>query len=321
MIDDENPFLLTDIEDKKTNEYTIEDYIKIQKKLEDKKQKIDFYLDKLYPEGGMTTTLYEMKRRVMKGLNAKIIDLITPEKKLHKVGNGGAGNRCFVCCTALGDNRHEYSMGILKSLEEVGYNGYFLLLNGGFPNPTGTEYKYMGVPYNFKIYMILEAANLGFTKVFWIDAACYAVNNPDKLFDLLDNGSDSIFRYFDSNCFQPDTYKNICFPQTIDLLNKLVNRDVTTDKTVNSIVFGLNLSSLKIQSFIEQYYEMVKLGSPFLSAFPEEIVFSTIFNKDEYKYIFNNDKIPYQYLYIHESYINLENAKKLGYFFVQRSYI
>jgi len=313
----ENPFLIN-IEDKQ--EYTIDDYINIQEKLD--KKDLNLFFESLYPEGEIRTTLDEMKRRCTKGIKGKVIDIsnpVLPIKRIFTVGNGGDRKKCFVCCTALLDNRCDASQTILQSLEEVGFNGHFLLLNGGFPNPTGTELKYCGIPYNFKIYMILEAKKLGFEKVIWIDAACYALNNPECLFELLDDGCDTVFRAFPPNFFEPNTYKNICFPKTIELMSKLVDRDVKDDTTVNSIVFGLNLKSEKVLKMIEEYYEMVKVGLPFLSAFPEELVFSCIMNKPEYKYVFSNKNSMYK-LYINEIYLNKEDAKNHGYYFLQRKY-
>lgn len=312
-----NPFLI-DVEEK--DFYTIEDHIKIQTKLLEHGKNIDEFMDSLYPDCGMRTSLSEMKRRCKKGLNAQIINIsnpILPEIEMHKIGDGGNGKNCFVCCTPLSDDRFTASKTIIDSLIEVGFNGHFLLLNGGFPNPTGKEMKYVGVPYCFKIFMILEAKKRGFEKVIWIDAACYAVNNPDQLFEKMDT-SEAIFRTFPPNCFAPETYNNICFPKTIELLNKLVNRDVRNDTTINSIVFGLNLSCNRINYFIDEYYKMVELGLPFLTAFPEEIVFSALMNKPECADIL--EKANSHNLYIHECYLNKENAKHAGYFFVQRGY-
>ena len=315
----ENPFLL-DIVDKE--EYTVEDYLDIQAKLELRNQTIDPFLDSLYPKSGMRTTLEEMKRRCKKGLNAKIIDTtnpVLPEQKLHKIGDGGNNKRCFVCCTPLLDNRCEYSKSIIQSLEEVGFNGHFLILNGGFPNPTGKEMKYVGVPYCFKIFMMMKAEKLGFDKVIWIDAACYAVNNVDILFDQLEQ-HDTVFRVFPPNCFGEDTCKNNCFPKTIELHSSIVNRNIELDVNVNSIVFGLNVSSSKVKSLICEYTEMVSLGLPFLTAFPEEEVLSTLMNNVEYKYMLSNAERS-RMLYIHEHYACRSEAKAHGFKFMQRQYV
>jgi len=312
----ENPFII-DITDKK--KYSFEDYVNVQKQLEEKN--IDKFLENLYPKEKMRTTFEEMKRRTTRGICQKIIDISNnniPEKQLFKIGNGGNGKNCFVCCTSLFNDRYTASLSIKESLENVGFNGYFLLLNGGFPNPTGIEMKYLGVPYSFKIFMMLEAKNLGFERVIWLDAACYAVNNPEQLFDIVAE-DDVIFRAFPPNCFNPDTCVNIIFPKTVELLSNLVKRDIRDDINVNSIVFGLNFRSSKIDNFINEYYEMVKLGLPFLSSFPEEIVFTSIFNKPEYKYVFKNRNEILK-LYIHETYLDKEQAKNYGYYFLQRAY-
>jgi hypothetical protein len=312
----ENPFLL-DVEDKET--YDFQDYVEIQEKLQEKN--LDVFLESLYPEEKMRTTLEEMKRRTCKGIHQIMIDLSSnevPTIQLFKVGNGGDGKNCIVCYKSLFISRYDASSTILQSLEEAGFNGHFMLLAGGFPNPSGTEMKYAGVPYSFKIFMMLEAKKRGFERVLWIDSVCYALNNPEPLFELLKR-DDAIFRAFAPNCFAPDTCKNIVFPRTIELLSQLVQRDIRNDTNVNSIVFGLNFNSPKINQFINEYYEMVKLGLPFLSSFPEEIVFTSLFNKPEYHYLFKNSHESQQ-LYIHELYLNKHDAKNHGYFFYQRFY-
>lgn len=310
-----NPFLL-DIQDQEN--YDIHDYIQIQQKINEKD--LDLFIESLYSKEPINYSLTEMKRRCTKGIHQQLIDLSTnelPSIQLVKIGNGGDGKNCIVCCKPLFIDRYIVSENIIQSLEDVGFNGHFMILNGGFPNPTGTEMKYAGVPYSFKIFMMLEAKKRGFDFVIWIDSVCYAVNNLEPLFDKIKR-DDAIFRSFSPNCFMPDTCKQIIFPKTIEYLNKLVDRDIRNDTNVNSIVFGLNLTSPQILEFIQEYYEMVKCGLPFLSNFPEEIVFTSIFNKPYYHYVFKNSNENCK-LYIHAAYSNKENAKSQGYYFIQQS--
>lgn len=316
----ENPFLL-DIEDKK--EYTNEELNEIQNMLREKD--IDYIIEDGFRDN-FKWGIVHVRNRCTRGLNQTLIDLsnnLLPQKKLFKVGNGGDGKNCIVCSTPLSNDRYEFSQSILKSLEEVGFNGHFYLLNGGFPTPLGIEMKYVGVPYSFKIFTMVEAYNLGFDKIIWIDAACYAVNNPQRLFDILDK-NDSLFKWFLPNIFETnpnvESYDLTVFPKTLDLLNRLTNRNVRRDFNVNSIVFGLNLTSEKNRGFISEYYGMVKLGLPFLSTFPEEVVFSTIFNNPDYNYVFYYNDIEIDKLYINECYANKDTAKNAGFFFLQRYY-
>ena len=301
------------------HEYTNEDLVVIQNKLREKN--LDEFIEYLYPKGRQFNTPFDfISQRVKRGITAKLIDIPNnslPSKNLYKIGNGNKNN-CFVCCsTSLNSDRDYMTHDIHESLKKVGFNGYFYLFNGSFPNPTNTELKYAGVPYCFKIFMMLEAKKLGFDKVIWIDAGCYAVNNPEPLFDLLSE-NDVVFRSFPSNMFE--SFNHTVFPQTIELLNKLTNKDIRNDIKINTIVFGLNLNSEKIKDFIKEYYEMVKIGLPFLSYFPEEVVFGSILNKPEYKYVFNNSG-KMERLYIHEIHCSKEHARNCGYYFQQRIYI
>jgi hypothetical protein len=318
----ENPFVL-DILDKQ--DYSNDDLRDIQNKLNLKKETVENLIKELYPFGddNYKISLDDMLNRCTKGVVQKLIDNendVYPAKVLYKIGNGGDKKNCFVCCTPLSNNRDSISKNIYQSLEKVGFNGYFYLFNGGFPNPTGLEMKYAAVPYCFKIFMMLEAKKLGFEKIIWLDSACYAVNNPQRLFDILET-DDAIFRQFWPYTPGFLTYENTVFKDTIKILDETSRGNLVNSINVCTIVFGLNFASENINKFVEHYYEMVKLGTPFLSYYPEEVVITSIFNRDELKYLFYN-RGESNMLFIHEHNIcsDFQRAKIHGYFFVQRSY-
>jgi hypothetical protein len=318
-----NPFEL-DIEDKL--HYTNDELVEIQKKIEDKREQVVDMIKRMYPynDSNYKFSLELLVDRCSKGVCQKLIDVDTgiyPSKILYKIGDGGDKKNCFICCTTnLTNDRALRASQIQQSLEKVGFNGYFYLFNGGFPTPRGNEMKYLAVPYCFKIFMMLEAEKLGFEKIIWIDAGCYAVNNPQRLFDIL-NDDDAIFRQFWPHSPGIPTYENSVFKETINIINNITHGDLVNSISVCSVVFGVNMKSQKIQNFIDEYYEMVKLGTPFLSYFPEEVVISAIFNKEEYKYLFYNRHESLM-LFTHENYMcnNFEFAKNHGYYFVQRQY-
>jgi hypothetical protein len=305
-------------------EYTIEDYIDIQKQLENKN--IDGLLNSLFPPKSFFYEFDDFKKRCTRGLSQKFVDIsnnILPSKNLYKIGDGGDGKSCIVCCTTnfvccntnLTDStRYNSSKTIKESLELSGFNGYFYLFTGGFPNPTGIEMKYAGVPYCFKIFMMLEAKKKGFSKVIWIDSGCYSINNPKLLFDILET-EDTIFDYVKVG----NRYDRMCLKNTNELLSALTNTDFNTAQYIITIVFGFNLESKKIQSIINEYYDMVKLGLPFFSIFPEEIVLSAIFNKPEYKTLFSNNSERFK-LQVFEKYSNIDHAKQNGIYFYHRTY-
>jgi hypothetical protein len=321
-----NPFMI-DIPDKK--EYTIEEYDNIQKQLQSKN--VENIVESLYTSKNRYIELSEFKRRISRGLKQKIIDIssnLLPTKTLHKIGTGGNGKNCIVCCTPFtttenvenDSTRFTASQKIVKSLEEVGFNGYFYLLNGGFPNPTGTEMKYAGVPYCFKIFMMVEAYKQGFDKVIWIDSVCVAVNNPQKIFDILYEYDTIIPSINEDNNFEVMSCE-----KTVQLLSEVTGTIVNFDTYyVETVVFGLNLASPVIQKYIQEYYEMVKLGWPFFSVFPEEVVFSALFNKKEYKYLLDENHEKYKdekhKLKISDNRMNKDDAEKCGFYFYQVDY-
>lgn len=313
----ENPFLIN-IEDKL--DYDEKDYIDIQSKLNEKN--IDSIIESLYTNKNNFYDLNnDFKNRIGRGIKQQLINKSNslPIRTLYKIGNYDNNKNCIVCCTPFkhGNNSSRFlsSDNIYKSLKEVGYNGHFYLLNGGFPNPTGKEMKYAGVPYCFKIFMMLEAYNLGFTNVIWVDAGCYAINNPDSLFEILST-KDVLLKTIVGN----NNYDAMSFEKTIQLLNQITKCDLHDAEYIESIVFGLNMNSDKVKSFINEYYNMVELGWPFFSVFPEEIVFSSLFNKPNYRSLLDNNYIKNK-LYIHENIINETDAKNLGFYFHHKNYI
>jgi hypothetical protein len=301
-----NPFLI-DVKER-------DDWSSIQSKLREKEPELDALIASLYTEcpSDFGIPFDEIQRRVKRGIK-QALEPATQE--MFQIGDGGP--HCFVCSTpALGsDSRGALSLDIPASLEAVGFHGHFLLFQGGFPNPTGKERAFAGVPYCFKIFMMMEAQKRGFDKVIWIDAACLAVNNPTRLFDLLETDV-AVFRSFPANMFQ--RYNQYIFPAVLQGLNDVLGSDVKNDTCVNSIVFGLRMSAPEVVAFIEEYYRMVERGWPFLSHFPEEVVFAVLFNQDPESFFPNRPEHPM--LYINEGYLPSEEARKHGYYFIQRGH-
>ena len=309
---EKNPFLI-DIEDK--DEYDINDYINIQNQLNEKKEEICKLIQDFFPAECPFYELPDFIIRCSRGVKQQIIDIsnnILPTKNLYKVGDGGNGKNCIVCFSSIsmGTDKTRYlaSQTILKSLEDVGFNGYFYLFNGGFPNPTGTEMKYVGVPYCFKVFMMLEAKKKGFENVIWIDSRICAINNPQPLFDILNDNH--MLAYL---CMSNNNYHAMVFKQTIELLNKINNNNLHDAVYIASGVFGLNMKSKTVEKIIDDYYEMVKLGYPFFSVFPEEIVLTSIFNKEEYKHALNFNPVLFKLLTF-ETKLTKKEAAEQGYY-------
>lgn len=235
-------------------------------------------LFELYPKDQNYTTIEDFLGRCSKGISQTLIDEekgLFPTRDLLKIGKGS--DNCFVCCVPYDGIRDVMLDKIVNELRKTGFNGYFYLRKGGFPNPTGKEIQYVGVPYCFKIFMMLEAHNLGFNKVIWVDSACLPLCDPSYLFEWLDyhgallsgwNTHYSMWRYI--------------LPSTWRLLKDLTGIDVLQGRYVHTRIFGLKMASTLTKKLIKEYYEFVELGTPFLSCYPEEFVLTALLGKFDY---------------------------------------
>ena len=277
-----NPFQIP-FEEKK--ELTEADWIQMQNEL--KKINIFDLVEAAYPKEISSKTTWfskpDIKKksdfigRIRRGVNQVMIDPAKnklPQKKLIQINQGG--DCCIVSFASYNGTYAEKLETIPKDLEKTGFQGYFLSMTGGFPNPTGKEIQYSGVPYCFKIFALLEAQKLGFDKVLWIDAAIQPLNNPKPLFDQIEKTG--CFFNFRKNG------KRYLLPQTREILLQETGIDMYTTPSVRAQIVGLDLKAPHVKQFIEEYYALVKLGTPFMSCFPEEHVFGALAAKQPKKF-------------------------------------
>jgi hypothetical protein len=259
---------------------THEDYLQIQEKLSSKRDQIEKMVLEMYPtdrEG--YTTQEDFIARCTRGTCQILIDPKKgwfPEVKLEKIGAGG--DRCIVTSVPYLRIYPELARAKVKQLQDVGFNGYYLYLIGGYPNPTGVEIQYVGVPYAIKVFAMLEAQKRGFQKVIWVDSATKPLRDPAPLFERLERTGAFIHGW---PC--PEDVWRFVMPKTLQILKELTGTDVLKSTYVNSIVFGLKMDTKLAKKFIASYYKMLELGTPFISCYPEEIVFSAIYGQGKYK--------------------------------------
>ncbi len=271
-----NPFAL-DIPPKEHLEEA--DYLEIQTKLHT--LNTDLLIDTLYPKNPSFRWFWQKSSlqkksdfagRIGRGARQTLIDLVLekkPIKKLFTINQGG--DCCIVSFASYNGIYPELLASIPEELEKTGFNGHFLLLAGGFPNPTGNEIQYCAVPYCFKIFAMLEAKKLGFNKVLWIDTALQPLNNPKPLFDRIE----------ETGCFfhPRKNAERYLLPETRKILLRETGVDMYKTTCIRARIIGLDLTTQKAQSLIRDYYRAVELGTPFISCFPEEFVLGALIAK------------------------------------------
>ncbi len=275
---EENPFAIQFQTDKK--QLSNEDYIELQRQIRIKKRELAPLLEQLYPRDEDYVPFGEFYSRCSRGLGRVLIDPEKgqlPQTRLEKIGNGG--DICFVSSAPYGGIRAFHLQSQPDALRESGFNGYFYYRLGGFPNPTGRETQYAGVPYSLKIFMMIETYQLGFNKVIWIDSGLFPLRDPAPLFRLLGRKGALFNGFFHTG----DLWKSI-LPTTWKTLKEITGTDVLDRRTpyIIGAIFGLQMDLPIVQQLISDYYQMVELGTPFLSAFPEEFVLTALLGKPEY---------------------------------------
>ncbi len=257
------------------------DFIEIQAKL--RSLNTQLLIDNLYPKELPFTWFWQKPSlqkksdfvgRISRGARQTLIDISLdkkPLKELIKINEGG--DSCIVSFASYDGIYPSLLDAMPKALKKTGFNGHFLLLKGGFPNPTGNEIQYSAVPYSFKIFALLEAKKLGFHKVLWLDTALVPLKDPKPLFDWIEK----------TGCFfhPRKNAKRYLLPQTQALLLKKTGVDMYETPCIRARIIGLDLSTQKVQSLIRDYYHMVELGTPFLSCFPEEFVLGALLGKSK----------------------------------------
>jgi hypothetical protein len=266
-----NPFVIP-FEDKQN--LTREDVSHIQSLL--RKQDVNSTLEKLYMQKiGVffeLKPLGEFEGRINRCMQQVLIDPLRgqyPETNLVKINKGG--KHCFVVSCPLGNKYPPLLQSLIEGLKEIGFDGHIYYRIGGVPNPTGQEAKWAGVPYAFKIFMMMEAHNLGFDKIIWLDSALFPFKDPLPLFERIEKeGSFLLHRSHPRSSILPSTLLSI---------ETLTGVDLTESPHVRMWVFGLDAGAPWAKKFFRDYTEMVRLGFPFISCFPEEYVLSGLVKK------------------------------------------
>jgi hypothetical protein len=261
-----NPFVISFSENKEPNQ---NDYKILQNTLraipqEPIRQLLAMDADADFPLGA---------GRVYCGINLGIIDVdrgFFPIQKLQKIGRGGT--RCIVSYSSYNKKYPELLSSIVQGLEECNFDGYFYYRIGGFPNPTGNELRYAGVPMSFKVFMMQEAEQLGFNTILWLDASMYPLKDLTPLFEHIEQRG-YLLHGWPSN---PEHSIKTISPLSRKILRTLTGIDVIHCTYLQLNLFGLQLNTPKAKELMSWLLYCIDLGTPFLSWWPEEPVFGAL---------------------------------------------
>ncbi len=255
-------------------ELTFDDYIEVQEKL----RQIEIFdvLDDRYPSSWrqqkwfVKRVIYEdFAARLYRGLVQTMIDPqlgLYPEKGVVEI-NGG-GEDCIVLFASLDRVYPGYVRSLIEALEEVGYCGYVYYRIGGYPNPTGEEIRFAGVPYAFKLFMLEEARDLGFRYLLWLDASLIPLKNPQSLFEEI-HAKGLLYK-------ETSPLMKFMLPKTLKEIEKETGVDLRECRHLRMPIFGIDTHQPWFESFLQEHKRLVRLGTPFFSCLPEEFVLTAL---------------------------------------------
>lgn len=297
-------------------------YLELQSKIHE--LSIEKELLKLYSENAEYFPFERFYKRCSIGIHQNLLDSKKNFQPLSIVKIGKWSDRCIVSMASYNKEYPKYIQRIQIGLEQSGFNGYFVYRIGGYPHPSGKEFAYAAVPYAFKIFLMLEAHKLGFSKIVWIDSVLEPLKDPTPLFEFLEKKK--IFIYFSPK--SPDGWKCI-LPSTRKELEEITGVDVLAVPHVCAAIFGLDMSTAASSQFIEDYYQMVERGRVFLSYYPEEFVYAALCAKHfplqwelPFMHLVKNEPKPFSLSpnIFDDSEENIKKAKKDGFFFYRYSH-
>jgi hypothetical protein len=139
------------------------------------------------------------------------------------------------------------SRRLKKSLNYVGWAGDSLVWYN-WPNDSFDKTS----PYNVKAAAFQEAINQGYTHILWCDSSVWAVQDPMKVFDII-NDQGYYFWTSGFNCAQ------VCSDKCLEYFG--VDRDTAeTCADCSTSIFGVNINNPHGRGFIETWLQAARDG-------------------------------------------------------------
>jgi len=158
-------------------------------------------------------------------------------------------NKAVIINCGVGGWYGHGSRRLKKSLNFVGWAGETIIYDDTYPPDS---YRHEDIPYYMKIAAFEEAIRQGFTHILWCDSSIFAVENPVKMFDIIDEQG---FWFFSSG------YNMAQSANDTALAAAGMSRDEA--ETVNewaSGCVGVNLNNPNGKAIYERWKELMDAG-------------------------------------------------------------
>ena len=206
----------------------------------------------------------------------------------HSFGSLEDSRRCIVTSVKAGDTDWFSLSRMIDALQEVQFTGLFLNYRGHYLNPTGVEYRLLGVPYFMKFALLVDSyVSYGCESALWIDSSMLPAQTLEPLFHRIEMTGAAF-----APSHNADSGSEI-LPATREVFHVLCGTDSVHARVhVPAGAFGMQLSGLAMFRFIQRVYQLAALGTPFLSCFLEEFVQTHLLLMPEYSHLLMTPAAP-----------------------------
>lgn len=281
-VDSELQALWSSIEDITCPKY--EDYLKIEDYLKYGRRS---YLDVMFQWGISKGILLPEKldrpftwwNRLMQRICFATPTNPTPILECEHVGVSHQDkSNCIVmyasCNSDTFDKKTPYGSRLLKIVDELkqsGYQGHILYRIGGYPATAQGGLKFSHIPYSFKVLSFLEAFQLGYKNVLWIDCSVHPTTNLSQIFKRIQK--DGYFFLTNNVNLHFDYSYHILPDQTIAEWGTNF-AELQHIKHIWAGIIGISYNTLKGRSFFDEWYRLTSDTLPAMSLYPEEFLLS-----------------------------------------------
>jgi hypothetical protein len=162
---------------------------------------------------------------------------------------------------------------LISELHQTGFKGHVVYRIGGFPLEEKGGVRLIHVPYAFKLLSFIEASQMGYDEVLWVDLSMHPTNDLSSLFTSIKDrgylllGNDSSLGY---------DY-NFSLPLLPDVAVKHVGVSVAELDHIPHVIctiVGLSFRHQKSHDIISEWLRLTALTHPAMTLYPEEFIFS-----------------------------------------------
>ncbi|GAB4187964.1 MAG: hypothetical protein Tsb0015_07420 [Simkaniaceae bacterium] len=216
------------------------------------------------------STMQSYQRRSCRNLRLIGDNYEMPVYKIYHVNSSPKNKeRCIVLYASFNSYYPSKVKRLVSELKNTGYQGHIILRIGGYPNLLDKGLLFCHIPYAWKICAIMEAKNLGYKNILWLDAAFHPISDLNVIFKIIKKFG-YLFIYeeeidFDKSIFSRTSLQSLGMDNGKNKIPHILGG-----------IIGFNVEIPKIANFLQQWQEITKKVKPNLSTFPEELPLSVL---------------------------------------------